>query len=139
MRKMMRVVAMVGLVGVFWGPSAAAQRKAQEGATEEIVGDWTGVLSAGGSQLHLVLHVTKGEDGKLVATLDSVDQGANGIPVSVIAVKDGKVSMTVAAVGGDIRGSDEQGGDGDSGDVDADAGVGVDVYAGEENSGCRQR
>jgi uncharacterized protein len=104
MRKMMRVVAMVGLVGVFWGPSAAAQRKAQEGATEEIVGDWTGVLSAGGSQLHLVLHVTKGEDGKLVATLDSVDQGANGIPVSVIAVKDGKVSMTVAAVGGTYEG-----------------------------------
>ncbi|MGC2765817.1 MAG: hypothetical protein WB607_09955 [Candidatus Acidiferrum sp.] len=107
MRKMMRVVAMlglVGLVGVCWGPSTAAQGKAHEGATKEIVGDWTGLLSAGGSQLHLVLHVTKSQDGELGATLDSVDQGANGIPVSAIAVKDGKLSMTVAAVGGTYEG-----------------------------------
>jgi hypothetical protein len=57
-------------------------------AGQDITGDWQGTLSAGGAELHLVLHVTKGSDGTLHATLDSLDQGANGIPVSSIVLKD---------------------------------------------------
>jgi len=76
-----------------------------QNAPKEIVGDWTGVLSAGGSQLHLVLHVTKSDDGRLAATLDSVDQGALGIPVTTVAVKDAKLSMEVAAVHGSYEGT----------------------------------
>src|SRR5579863_3109421 len=50
--------------------------------TQDIAGDWQGTLSAGGTELRLVLHITKSSDGSLKATLDSIDQpGANGIPV----------------------------------------------------------
>ncbi len=48
--------------------------------SQDVTGDWQGSLSAGGAELRLVLHITKGADGALKATLDSVDQGANGIP-----------------------------------------------------------
>lgn len=71
---------------------------------QDIVGDWKGALDAGGVTLHLVLHVTKGADGALKATLDSVDQGANGIPVNSITLKDSKLSLGVDAVHGTYEG-----------------------------------
>src|SRR5271165_3678499 len=74
-------------------------------AAQDITGDWQGTLSAGGAELRLVLHIAKAADGGLIATLDSIDQpGANGIPVNSIALKDGKLSLDVAAVHGTYEG-----------------------------------
>jgi uncharacterized protein len=72
---------------------------------QEITGDWTGALDTGLATLHLVLHVTKGPDGALKATLDSVDQGANGIPVSSVTLKDSKLNLGVDAVHGTYEGT----------------------------------
>jgi uncharacterized protein len=72
---------------------------------QDITGDWKGTLDAGSAQLRLVLHITKGPDGNLKATLDSVDQGANGIPVSSVVLKDSKLSLGVEAVHGTYEGS----------------------------------
>ena len=69
---------------------------------QDIAGDWQGTLSAGGAEL--VLHITKAPDGSLKATLDSVDQGANGIPVSSISFKDSKLSLGIDAVHGTYEG-----------------------------------
>jgi fermentation-respiration switch protein FrsA (DUF1100 family) len=71
---------------------------------QDITGDWQGALSAGGATLHLVLHITKAADGSLKATLDSVDQNANGIPVSSITLKDSKLSLGIEAVHGTYEG-----------------------------------
>ena len=71
---------------------------------QDIAGDWKGALSAGASELHLVLHIAKAADGSLKATLDSVDQGANGIPVSSITLKDSKLNLGVEAVHGTYEG-----------------------------------
>ncbi len=71
---------------------------------QDISGDWQGTLDTGGGQLRLVLHITKAPDGALKATLDSVDQGANGIPVSSITLKDSKLNLDVAAVHGTYDG-----------------------------------
>jgi pimeloyl-ACP methyl ester carboxylesterase len=55
---------------------------------QNVLGDWNGAIEVQGMQLRLVFHIT--EDGeKLKATMDSPDQGANGIPVQKI-VLDGK-------------------------------------------------
>jgi hypothetical protein len=70
-----------------------------------VAGDWKGTLSAGGMNLRLVLHLKPGADGALTGTLDSVDQGANGIPVTSAAVTDGKVKLTVDAVHGTYDGT----------------------------------
>lgn len=72
---------------------------------QDITGDWQGVLDTGAAQLHLVLHVTKGPDGALKAALDSVDQGANGIPVSSVTLKDSKLNLGVDAVHGTYEGT----------------------------------
>jgi hypothetical protein len=70
-----------------------------------IVGDWQGTLSAPNGDLRLVLHITAGEDGSLKATLDSVDQGANGIPVASVTLKDSKLTLDVEAVQGTYEGT----------------------------------
>jgi len=67
----------------------------------QLTGDWTGVLAG---QLHLVLHIA-GKDGALTATLDSVDQGANGIPINSVTLKDGKLSLTIDALHGSYEGT----------------------------------
>ncbi len=72
---------------------------------QDIAGDWQGTLSVGPAELHLVLHITKGPDGALKATLDSVDQGANGILVSSITLKDSKLNLGIDAVHGTYEGT----------------------------------
>lgn len=71
---------------------------------QDIVGDWHGTLSAGGAELRLVLHISKGDNGDLKATLDSVDQGANGIPVTSITLENSNLKLTVDAVHGTYDG-----------------------------------
>ena len=66
----------------------------------EIAGDWFGKLDARVQTLRLVLHI--GKTGS--STLDSLDQAANGIPVSDITRQDRKVSFLVRAVGGKFAG-----------------------------------
>jgi uncharacterized protein len=74
-------------------------------AGQDITGDWKGTLDTGSAQLHLVLHISKGPDGALKATLDSIDQEAKGIPVSSVTLKDSKLSLGVEAVHGTYEGT----------------------------------
>jgi CubicO group peptidase (beta-lactamase class C family) len=74
-------------------------------AQPQIAGDWQGALNVGGAQLHLVLHITAAKDGSLKALLDSVDQGANGIPVTTVTLKDSKLALTIDAVHGTYEGT----------------------------------
>ena len=71
---------------------------------QSIAGDWEGTLHAGSQDLRLVLHITKSDDGNLHATLDSIDQGANGIPVTTITFKESKLNFTSDAVHGKYEG-----------------------------------
>ena len=80
-------------------PIASAEQKAQS-----IVGDWQGTLEAGGQQLHLVLHINQSASKALQATMDSVDQGANGIPISKITFQNGELSFASDAVHGTYEG-----------------------------------
>ncbi len=72
---------------------------------QTIVGDWQGTLKVSGTDLRLVLHVAAGDDGRLKATMDSIDQGATGIPVSSISVKDSKLTFAVDAIRGSYEGA----------------------------------
>ncbi|HEV3039611.1 MAG TPA: alpha/beta fold hydrolase [Candidatus Angelobacter sp.] len=70
---------------------------------QNIVGDWQGTLKIGPSELRLVLHITKVTDG-FKASLDSIDQGANGIPVSKVSLQDSQLDLIVEEVHGTYRG-----------------------------------
>jgi len=71
---------------------------------QNVIGDWQGTLKAGPAELHIRLHVDQG-DGGFKATMDSVDQGATGIPVTSFSVKDGKVTFTVDVIRGAYEGT----------------------------------
>ena len=95
--RIVKTLSLIVLVLAAFSPLCRAQA--------QIAGDWQGTLNAGGAQLRLVLHVAAAKDGGLTATLDSVDQGANGIPVSAISLKDSKLNLTVESVHGTYEGT----------------------------------
>ncbi|MGD0858566.1 MAG: alpha/beta fold hydrolase [Terracidiphilus sp.] len=74
-------------------------------AQAQIAGDWEGTLSAGGVQLRTVLHISAAKDGTLTATMDSVDQGADGIPVSAVTLKDSKLTLILETIHGRYEGT----------------------------------
>jgi hypothetical protein len=60
-----------------------------------VIGNWEGSISAGEQSLRLVIHVTQDKDGGLTGTMDSLDQGANGIPLNNVSFKDPKVHYEI--------------------------------------------
>ena len=62
-------------------------------------GNWAGSLQAGEAVLHLVLHVSKAEDGSFKATIDSLDQGVYGIEVTSLVQQASTLSFKVSSVG----------------------------------------
>jgi hypothetical protein len=63
---------------------------------QEITGDWNGLLKVSGMQMRLVFHITKTDAG-LSATMDSPDQGANGIPMSKTTFENSVLRIEMAA------------------------------------------
>jgi serine-type D-Ala-D-Ala carboxypeptidase/endopeptidase len=80
--------------------------EAQTAAASPVQGDFVGSLGP----LHLKLHIHVAADGTLSGTLDSVDQGAIGIPCSDFRVEGSKFSFAVPAVSGTWSGTIENGG-----------------------------
>ena len=85
--------------------SAQAETAPASASQPGIVGDWAGTLDAGPAQLRLLLHIKANPNGTFTGTLDSLDQGANDIPISSIAFKEGKLNLNVAAVNGTYDGT----------------------------------
>ena len=88
------VLAVVALAGAFVGAFA------QPGPP--VAGDYAGVL---GGALHVRLHVIAAPDGALSCKLDSVDQGAMGIPCADFKIEGASVSFRVPAVNGTWQGT----------------------------------
>ena len=91
---MTRLVAAVAII-----LSSAAAAGAQT-----VAGDWLGTLNVGPVALRLVLHITAASNGRLTATLDSIDQNAKGIPVSSIVLKDSSLSVGIDVIKGSFEG-----------------------------------
>ena len=65
----------------------------------DIDGTWSGTLDAGMSKLRVVFHIMNTEDG-LIATMDSPDQGANGIPTSSVTRNGAALKIEAKGIGG---------------------------------------
>lgn len=74
-------------------------------SAQNLAGDWQGTLKPAGAELRLVLHITKADDGSWKGTLDSVDQGANGIPVTSISLTESKLKFTMDSIHGSYDGT----------------------------------
>lgn len=69
----------------------------------DIDGDWMGTLDTGGMNLRVAFHITNTADG-LTATMDSIDQGARGIPVTKVTRNESSLKMELKAIGGTFEG-----------------------------------
>ncbi|HEX7287947.1 MAG TPA: alpha/beta fold hydrolase [Candidatus Angelobacter sp.] len=101
MRALVKALVTICLSSLAILPAAA---QAGQKTAADIAGDWQGTLDAGVAKLHLVLHVSKAADGSYSATLDSLDQGANGIPITSISFKDSKLTFASAPIRGTYEG-----------------------------------
>jgi pimeloyl-ACP methyl ester carboxylesterase len=73
-------------------------------SSPSIEGNWAGSLQAGEAVLHLVLHVSKAEDGSFKSTIDSLDQGVYGIEVTSFVLKDSALKFNVSSVAASYEG-----------------------------------
>src|SRR4029077_3245417 len=70
----------------------------------DIDGDWLGTLDTGMGKLRLVLHIANTDQG-LTATMDSLDQGANGIPANSITRTGAEFKLEMKSIGGSYDGT----------------------------------
>ena len=90
---------------VFHRQSGNAAGKKPVDAISQFEGTWQGAFQNGNMRYRLQLHVTHDEEKKLSGTLDSLDQGANGLPMSKLSDKNGAVHFEIAMVAGVYEGT----------------------------------
>jgi fermentation-respiration switch protein FrsA (DUF1100 family) len=96
-------ISFFGLTFLFSSATSARPQTAHKpqahSASTAIEGHWAGSLQAGDAVLHLVLHVSKAEDGSFKAAIDSLDQGVYGIEVTSFSQKGPILNFSVPSVG----------------------------------------
>jgi pimeloyl-ACP methyl ester carboxylesterase len=76
-----------------------------QAATKGIEGDWQGTLKVSGAEMRLALHIAINHSDGYKATMDSLDQGTNGIPITSMSFKDSKMKFTVDSIQGSYEGT----------------------------------
>lgn len=89
---------------------ASEQPAADKPAKQFIAGHWQGTLDAG-VKLRVVFNIEKAADGKLTATLDSLDQGVKGIKIDEITFDDNTLRLAAKGIGGTFEGKRNDAGD----------------------------
>ena len=82
-----------------------ADAAANQQAALKVAGTWNGTLVAGAASFRLRLNFAKSTTGAATGTIDSVDQGANGIPLSTITHKAGKIRFEARGMGAVYEGT----------------------------------
>ena len=67
-------------------------------------GTYSGTLQAGEAQLHLLLHLSKGTNGSLRATLDSLEQGVFAIEANSVSFSNFNLKLNLTSVGAHFEG-----------------------------------
>jgi hypothetical protein len=86
-------------------PRAVVKAPANSGDVQVLEGVWEGALDANGTTLRLRFNFVKNGDGSITGTLDSLDQGANGIPITTIARTGDSINLDVSAITGSYEGT----------------------------------
>jgi len=73
-------------------------------SSQDITGQWHGVLKVQGTQLRLVFNVSKTDNG-ISSTMDSPDQGAKGIPTTTTSFENSILKITLANAKIDYEGT----------------------------------
>jgi pimeloyl-ACP methyl ester carboxylesterase len=90
---------------VFHRQSASAAGRRPANAISPLEGTWQGAFENGNMRFRLQLHVAHDAGKNLSGTLDSLDQGANDLPVTKMSEKNGAVHFEIALVSGSYDGT----------------------------------
>lgn len=71
---------------------------------QNFTGSWTGIISAGGSSLHIVFNISQDAEGNTVCTMDSPDQSAKGIPAQIVFESSDSISIRISNLGIEYNG-----------------------------------
>jgi len=85
-------ILLIAMMLVIGSRAATAQSQSVEGF-------WAGALDTGAFKLRLVMKFSRTADGKLKGLLDSLDQGANDIPMSVVTFQNGALHVEMKSLG----------------------------------------
>jgi uncharacterized protein (TIGR03435 family) len=69
-----------------------------------LTGNWQGTLQAG-QELRVIFAIANADGGGLRATMYSIDQGGQGIPVSSVTLQGSTLRMSVTGIGGNYEGT----------------------------------
>lgn len=97
------IFAMVVVSAISIAAQDAEKPPAPAQSAADVQGSWLGTLDAGGVKLRVAFAISNAERG-LTATMDSLDQGAKGIPVASVSYTRPVLTMGVTAIGGAYRG-----------------------------------
>jgi uncharacterized protein len=116
MRSTILIIAVVILALAYPGttravPAATSPATTQAANAGKPIGDWLGTLDVGVVKLRLVFYVTSKPDGTTTGTLDSIDQGAKGIPLSKVTASEETVRLECQTIGGRFEGKLSDDGD----------------------------
>ena len=87
----------------------AAQINYSYSSPDDLTGHWTGALDVQGMKLHLALHVGKLPNGSLAGSLDSLDQGADGIPANTVSFSAPTAHLEWQTIAGSFDGKIQNG------------------------------
>ncbi len=85
--------------------SSAAKGRMPANAISPVEGTWQGAFQNGNMRFRLQLHIAHDDAKKLTGALDSLDQGANGLPMSNLSEANGAVHFEIAIVSGVYQGT----------------------------------
>jgi hypothetical protein len=92
-RSLKRIIIAAAIVAFVAAGVALAQD------AKPFLGAWKGSLSIAGQELEIGLNFKLDEAQKVVGTFDSITQGAMGIPLSSIEIKDKTITLAMAVPG----------------------------------------
>ena len=99
----MKLVSLLAAVLVGAAALITVPVKAKD-STELVIGHWEGKMKVHEGVAQLALHVSRGQDGKLSATLDSISENELGIAVDAVNFADSKLHFEIKGIHGEYDG-----------------------------------
>ena len=94
-----------GLPLKFEKRAAGAASRAAANAVSKAEGTWQGAIEVTNMRMRLQMHVAHDDKGRLLASIDNLDQGIQGIPASKVTEKDGELSFEIPTFQAEYRGT----------------------------------
>ncbi len=95
----------VALPLLFEKRASGAEARLAATAISKVEGTWQGAIETGNMRMRLQLHISHDEKGKLMASLDSLDQSIQGIPATSVAESGGQLRLAILAFNAEYSGT----------------------------------